>query len=153
MKPQNRHAGSICGAPANLGMGMNMVTAGGAPVRVAEVDARVLAGVVLAVFRSDGHICNVLTHISGARWDLVEQALRTILDRRAEASDMTPLARNIVELLCADRGVSGRIVRPCFETLLTRLLTPDSAAGLRAHVARLLREQAGRGAAAAPLSK
>jgi hypothetical protein len=124
-------------------MRMSMAVTGAAPAQVAEVDARTLAAVILAVFRSDGHICNVLTHISGAHWDQVEQALRSILDRQGTAAGLTPLARNIVDLLCADRGTTGRIVRPCFETLLARLLTPGSAAEMRAHVHALSRGQAG----------
>ena len=71
-----------------------------------------LAFLVVAAFRRHPHINNVLTHISDANWERVEQALRAILDPLAASRDLSPLARNIVDLMCADRGVTGRILKP-----------------------------------------
>lgn len=107
---------------------------------LAEMPVSTLAAIVVASFRAHGHICNVMTHISGARWDSVEEAIRVILDPRAGKPEMTPLAENIVDLLCAERGVTGRIVKPYFETLLTRLLPIEVAARMCAHVACLCDE-------------
>ncbi|WP_180899638.1 hypothetical protein [Martelella soudanensis] len=108
---------------------------------IAELPISELAAIVVSHFRAHGHICNVMTHISGARWDRVEEAIRVILDPCAGKGQMTPLAENIVDLLCAERGVTGRIVKPYFETFLGRLLPAEVAARLCAHVACLGGEQ------------
>ncbi|MVA98689.1 hypothetical protein GN330_15695 [Nitratireductor sp. CAU 1489] len=102
-----------------------------------KLDPASMAGIATSAFRAHGHICNVMTHISGGHWDRVEDALRLILDPRAGRSDLTPLAENIVELLSADAGVTGRIVKPYFATLMARLLPADAAATLCAHLACL----------------
>lgn len=102
-----------------------------------KLDPASMASIATSAFRAHGHICNVMTHISGGHWDRVEDALRLILDPRAVRSDLTPLAENIVELLSADAGVTGRIVKPYFETLMARLLPADAAATLCAHLACL----------------
>ncbi len=73
---------------------------------IAELPVSELAAIVVSHFRAHGHICNVMTHISGARWDRVEEAIRVILDPRTGKRQMTPLAENIVDLLCAERGVT-----------------------------------------------
>jgi len=109
---------------------------------IAELPVSELAAIVVSHFRAHGHISNVMTHISGARWDRVEEAIRVILDPCAGKRQMTPLAENIVDLLCAERGVTGRIVKPYFETLLGRLLPADVAARMCAHVACLSGDQA-----------
>ncbi|MEC5293505.1 hypothetical protein VSX64_23295 [Aurantimonas sp. C2-6-R+9] len=108
---------------------------------LAEMPVSTLAAIVVASFRANGHICNVMTHISGARWDRVEEAIRVILDPCAGKRQMTPLAANILDLLCAEHGVTGRIVKPYFEVLLGRLLPADVAARMCAHVACLCGEQ------------
>jgi hypothetical protein len=99
-----------------------------------------LAFLVVAAFRRQPHISNVLTHISGANWGRVEQALRAILDPLTASRDLTPLARNIVDLMCADRGVTGRILKPYFRDLLARILSPHLAALLTDHVSLLFLE-------------
>ncbi len=111
---------------------------GTAASEAGRLDPAAMAGIATSAFRAHGHICNVMTHISGGHWDRVEDALRLILDPRAGRSDLTPLAENIVELLSADAGVTGRIAKPYFETLMARLLPADAAATLCAHVACLL---------------
>ncbi len=95
---------------------------------------------VVAAFRRHPHINNVLTHISGASWERVEKALRVILDPLAGSRDLSPLARNIVDLMCADRGVTGRILKPYFRDLLAAVLSPRLAARLTAHVTCLFLE-------------
>jgi hypothetical protein len=95
---------------------------------------------VAAAFRGHPHINNVLTHISGANWNAVEGALRVILDPRTGSGDLSPLARNIVDLMCADRGVTGRIVKPFYRGLLTDLLGIATASRFIAHVTSLFLE-------------
>jgi hypothetical protein len=105
-----------------------------------EIAVGDLAFLVVAAFRRQPHISNVLTHISGANWGRVEQALRTILDPFTAGRDLTPLARNIVDLMCADRGVTGRILKPYFRDVLARILSPHLAALLTDHVSLLFLE-------------
>jgi hypothetical protein len=82
----------------------------------------------------------VLTHISGASWSRVEEVLRVILDPRTGSRDLSPLARNMVDLMCADRGVTGRILKPYYRDLLTNVLGPRVAARLIANVTCLFLE-------------
>lgn len=99
-----------------------------------------LVKTVVASFRRHGHICNVLTHISGVRWDRVEKALRAILHPQTRCRDLDPLAENIVDLLCADGGVTGRIMKPHFESLLAALLPAEVAARICTQVVCLFDE-------------
>jgi hypothetical protein len=94
--------------------------------------------IAVAAFRRHPHINSVLTHISGANWLRVEKALRAILDPLTAGSDLSPLARNIVDLMCADRGVTGRILKPYFRGFLSRILSPHLAVLLTDHVVTLL---------------
>ena len=115
-------------------------SARGMPHDDREISVDDLAFLVVAAFRRQPHISNVLTHISGANWERVEQALRAVLDPLAAGRDLTPLARNIVDLMCADRGVTGRILKPYFRDLLARVLSPHLAALLTDHVTFLFLE-------------
>ena len=103
----------------------------------ADLAVSELAAVIVSHFRAHGHICNVMTHISGAQWDRVEEAIWVILDPTAGKLQLTSLAENIVDLLCAEREVTGRIVKPHFEGLLRQLLPTDVAARISTHVASL----------------
>ncbi len=105
-----------------------------------EISVGDLAFLVVAAFRRHPHINNVLTHISGANWQRVEQAQRAILDPLTASRDLTPLARNILDLMCADRGVTGRILKPYFRGLLARILSPHLAGLLTDHVSFLFLE-------------
>lgn len=89
---------------------------------------------VAAAFRGHPHINNVLTHISRGNWNQVEQALRTIFDPCAGSRAPSPLARNIVELMCADRGVTGRILKPFYRDRLTAILGDRMASRMVAHI-------------------
>lgn len=113
---------------------------------VVEFDLGDLAQTAVAVFRFHPHINNVLTHICGGQWERIGEALRIILNPLATLNDLSPLAQNIVELMCADRGVTGRILRPHFHALLAKVLPPRVAAYLRAHVLRLFHEMKARDA-------
>lgn len=103
------------------------------------VDSAALVGSLVAAFRAHSHINNVMAHVSGARWDQIERALHVILDIADVPADLSRLEANIVDLLCAERGVTGRIFKPYFETLLARLLPPVPAGHLQAHVLSLHR--------------
>jgi hypothetical protein len=84
--------------------------------------ARELAAFVSMSFRNHGHLGNVLTHISAGNWKRVEEALFAILDPYANSASLTPLAHNIVELMCAEGGVTGRILKPYYQRLLVDAL-------------------------------
>lgn len=105
-----------------------------------EIAVGDLAFLVVAALRRQPHISNVLTHISGANWPRVEQALCAILDPLTAGGDLCPLARNIVDLMCADRGVTGRVMKPYFRGLLARILSPHLAALLIDRVTLLFLE-------------
>lgn len=99
-----------------------------------EFDLDQLVFSCVSAFRDHSHLSNVLTHISRGNWRDVEQALRSIFDSRIENRGLSPLARNLVELMCADRGVTGRIMKPYFRNLLASELQPAQARYLNARV-------------------
>ena len=99
-----------------------------------------LACTVTAAFRRHPHINNVLTHLSGANWNNVEQAIRLIFDLGVSRRFVTALAANIIDLICADRGVTGRIVKPYFRKLLYATLPAPLAGLVLRHVAALYME-------------
>ena len=127
----NRWIASLDGSPEAMPL---------APEERSEIALDDLVFSVVAAFRRHPHINNVLTHISEGSWSLVEQALRVILDPLAGSGDLSPLARNIVDLMCADRGIAGRILKPYYRDLLTNVLGPRIAALLVAHVTCLFIE-------------
>ena len=88
-------------------------------------DLDVLASALVAAFRA------------GARWDDIERALHVILNSVAVPFGLSRLEANIIDLICAERGVTGRIFKPYFEMLLTRLLPPVQVAHLQAHILSL----------------
>ncbi|QFI71347.1 hypothetical protein [Bradyrhizobium betae] len=89
-----------------------------------ELSTAELAFRIYAAFRAHPHVCNVLTHISRARWIDVEQSINSILDPATSRDDLSPLGQNIVELMVAERGISGKILKPYFQVVLQRLLGP-----------------------------
>lgn len=99
-----------------------------------------LAFRIFAAFRAHPHINNVLTHISRANWAQVERALNSILDAATVGEELSPLAQNIVDLMCAERGITGKILKPYFHATLDRLLEPDRAERLIRHIEALFIE-------------
>lgn len=99
-----------------------------------------LVFLIVAAFRRHPHINNVLTHISGANWLHIEQALSAILDPNAVRGELSPLAINIVDLMCADRGITGRILKPYYRGLLRAILGEFAAHRLIAYVTCLFIE-------------
>lgn len=103
-------------------------------VRRAPLATPELAFRVFAAFRAHPHVNNVLTHISRADWAGVERALNVILDPATVGEGLSPLAGNIVELMSAERGITGRILKPYFHGVLNRLLGPALAERMIVHV-------------------
>lgn len=96
-----------------------------------------LAFMVFAAFRAHPHINSVLTHISRAQWPDVEHALNSILDPATGSDGLSPLAQNIIDLMCAERGITGKILKPYFHAVLLRLLERDHAERLIHHIEAL----------------
>ena len=96
-----------------------------------------LAFRIFAAFRAHSHISNVLTHISRSNWKHVEGALNVILDPATTSDGLSPLTRNILDLMCADRGITGRILKPYFHAVLHRLLGPTGARQMIGHIEAL----------------
>lgn len=96
-----------------------------------------LAFSLVAALHRHPHLSNVLTHISRSSWPRIEQTLRIILEEKTQQRDLTPLTRNILELMCAERGDTGRIFKPYFRYLLTALAGPNRAKALWGHIEHL----------------
>lgn len=90
-----------------------------------ELSTAELAFRICAAFRAHPHVSNVLTHISRAKWDEVERSIKSIIDPAMTGDDLSPLERNIVDLIVAERGITGRILKPYFHAVLYRLLDPS----------------------------
>jgi len=88
-------------------------------------------------FRYHPHINNVMTHICRAQWDRIEQALYVIFNPVVRHADLSPLAVNIVELLDAERGTTGRILKPYFHSVLAKRLSQELVTCLSLHIADL----------------
>lgn len=96
-----------------------------------------LAFTLTALLRADGHSSNVLTHIASGNWDAIEQAVRAILEPRTSPKKLSSIARNILELLCDDRGVTGRLMRPLFFESIKRIAGKAEMKRLEAKIRRL----------------
>ncbi len=120
------------------------------PAAPARLSTAELAFRIFAVFRGHPHISNVLTHISRSNWTRVERELNVILDPTATAGRLSSLAHNIIDLMCAERGVTGKILKPYFHAALQRLLGPDEAERLICHVEALFLEFEGKADHPAP---
>ena len=128
---RSAHSPALCQTlPSPPSMDRSLAT----PARLSTAE---LAFRIFAVFRGHPHISNVLTHISRANWTQVERELNAILDPTATSDRLSSLARNIVDLMCAERGVTGKILKPYFHAALQRLLGPDEAERLIRHAEAL----------------
>jgi hypothetical protein len=85
-----------------------------------NADRASLAQIMVATLRNHSHLNNVLTHIAAKNWQHVEEALDIILDPAGEVETLTPLAQNILRLICDNRGTTGRIMQPFFLAFLDR---------------------------------
>jgi hypothetical protein len=109
-------------------------TVHGRPKMSSQLSSAELAFRIFAAFRAHPHVSNVLTHISRANWTQVESALNAILDPATASDGLSSLARNIVELMCAERGITGKILKPYFQSTVLRLLERARAERLIRHV-------------------
>ncbi|MGB3445899.1 MAG: hypothetical protein WBA48_04290 [Xanthobacteraceae bacterium] len=96
-----------------------------------------LAFSLVAALHRHPHLSNVLTHISRSNWPRIEHALRVILDPATQRRDLTPLARNMLDLMVAERGDTGRIFKPYFRALLTALAGPNKTEAILSRIHRL----------------
>jgi hypothetical protein len=99
-----------------------------------------LAFMVVAALRAHPHLSNVLTHISRGNWGQIEQAFGAILNPDTHSTRLSALARNIVDLMCADRGVTGRIFKPYYQELLSGILGKAVARRLIVNITSLFIE-------------
>jgi hypothetical protein len=87
-------------------------------------DAAAFAQRLTLAFKRHSHINNVMTHIAGGRWDRIDDALTTIFASSADTATLTPLARNLIDLLWAEGGTTGRIMKPFFLEICRTSLPP-----------------------------
>lgn len=102
-----------------------------------DLDIEALVPSLVAAFRWHPHVNSVLTHICGAQWERIAQALRAIFAPTAASGRLSPLADNLVELMWAERGVTGRILKPYLRDWLADILPRRSADRLLDHLAAL----------------
>ena len=102
-----------------------------------EMSVDELAYRTLVAFRGHSHTNNVLTHNSGGNWGRVEEELRVIFEPATEPADLSDLAHNILDLMCAERGVTGRILKPLFQSFVRGLLEHELAEGTIRRVSAL----------------
>lgn len=105
-------------------------------------DLNNLTAILVAVLRSDGHLCNVLNHVGRGDWQRIEAAIRAILAPRTRPSHLDSVADNVLELICDGRGVTGPVMQSVFFGTIARKLSPRLAGRLRDKVRRLRRKVA-----------
>jgi len=102
-----------------------------------DIDPEGLARWLVADLRSHPHLCNVLTHVGGANWNRIERSLRIILHPAASPDNLTPLAQHILELMCSERGVTGRVLKPYLHELFAKGLPRPIRNRVLGHIAHL----------------
>src|SRR5665811_2481918 len=70
----------------------------------------------------------------GASWAKVEQSLNVNFDLATTSGSLSSLDQNIIDLMSADRGITGRVMKPYFHAVLRRVLEPDHAQRLIRHI-------------------
>lgn len=93
-----------------------------------------LAERVAVSFRHHPHLNNVMTHVSGGRWERITDALRRLFDPETEAASLNRLERNVLDLICAERGPTGRILKRQLVEVVRRSAEPSL---LLPHLCRL----------------
>lgn len=86
-----------------------------------------LAFRMVVAFRTHPHINNVLTHISGGDWGKVERSLRVLLDPSRTGAARSSIEANLLDLMCLERGITGRIMKPYTDEVLFRIAGPRLA--------------------------
>ena len=100
-------------------------------------DPIALPQTLIAVLRADGHLCNVLTHVARGNWRAIESALEIILAARSRAAHLDPVARNVLALICDERGVTGPIMKTVVFGLIGRSVDARQAQQLKRKIMRL----------------
>ncbi len=108
----------------------------------ASVDLNELMAILVAVLRADGHLCNVLTHVGRGNWQSIEAAIGAILAPRTRPSHLDRVSRNILELICDGRGVTGPIMQTVFFGTIDKEVSRYQATRLRNKIRRLRRRVA-----------
>jgi Family of unknown function (DUF6522) len=108
----------------------------------ASIDLNELMAILVAVLRGHGHLCNVLTHVGRGNWRSIEAAIGAILAPRTRPSHLDPVARNVLELICDGRGVTGPIMRGVFFDIIDRGVSRYQASRLKGKIRRLRRKVA-----------
>jgi hypothetical protein len=98
-----------------------------------------LSFALVALLRGNGHLCNVLTHIASGDWRAVEQAIVAILSARTSSKKLSNVARNILELACDNRGITGRIMGPFFFDAVVRIVGKPAGKRLEKKIRHLRR--------------
>jgi hypothetical protein len=101
------------------------------------LDLKALAQTLIAVLRADGHLCNVLTHVARGNWRSIESAFEIILAPRSHAAHLDPVARNVLALICDERGVTGPIMKAVVFGLIGRSAGARQAQQLKWKIMRL----------------
>jgi hypothetical protein len=103
------------------------------------LDLNALTATLIAALRADGHLCNVLTHIGRGDWRLIESALQIIVAPRTSAEHLDPVARNVLELICDGRGVTGPVMKNAVYGSISRSADARQVRRLKARIMRLRR--------------
>lgn len=117
-----------------------------------KTEVELLAETLSGAFRRHPHLGNVLTHISSARWARVDEALLPLLNPYRDSFEVSPLTQNLLELICDNRGTTGRIMQPFFRAFLAKHVTSDKAEQIEAWVWKLRAAQPGYTPDTMPLS-
>jgi len=125
-------------SPADVALGQIVGAAGSNSGPAAQPARADLAFLLVATFRAHPHINNVLTHISRSNWGEIERALNAILDPTMTRNALSPLAQNIADLMGAERGTTGKILKPHLHGILRWRLGPSGAEGVIRHIETLL---------------
>jgi hypothetical protein len=100
---------------------------------------KALTPTLIAVLRADGHLCNVLTHVGRGNWRSIEDALELIFAPRSRARDLDPVARNVLALICDERGVTGPLMKAAVFALIGRTAAGQQTQQLKRKIMRLRR--------------
>jgi hypothetical protein len=119
----------------DVALGRAAVAADSTGAQPARAD---LAFLLVATFRAHPHINNVLTHISRSNWGEIERALNAVLDPTTTRSILSPLAQNMADLMGAESGTTGKILKPHLHAILNWRLGPSGAEGVIRHIETLL---------------
>jgi hypothetical protein len=95
---------------------------------------------------------NVLTHVSRGDWTAVERSLLRIFDPATTGAELSSLEQNLVDLMQADGGETGRILKPFLRERLGQLIEAEQVGDVLAHV-EILFVQSQRTAELHPLSR